>query len=60
MKKNKIFVACDTTNIKKIKNIISQTKNSISNLNPVAQGRCNYGKAILQRYKRYSPFLSSC
>ena len=28
MKKNKIFVACDTTNIKKIKNIISQTKNS--------------------------------
>ena len=28
MKKNKIFVACDTTNIKKIKNIIKQTKNS--------------------------------
>ena len=28
MKKNKIFVACDTTNIKKIKNIINQTKNS--------------------------------
>ena len=28
MKKNKIFVACDTTNIKKIENIISQTKNS--------------------------------
>ena len=28
MKKNKIFVACDTKNIKKIKNIISQTKNS--------------------------------
>ena len=39
---------------------ISQTKNSISNLNPVAQGRCNYGKAIIQRYGRYSPFLSSC
>ena len=28
MKKNKIFVACDTTNIKKINNIINQTKNS--------------------------------
>ena len=28
MKKNKIFVACDTTDIKKIKDIISQTKNS--------------------------------
>ena len=28
MKKNKIFVACDTTNKKKIKNIINQTKNS--------------------------------
>ena len=28
MKKNKIFVACDTTNIKKIKNIINHTKNS--------------------------------
>ena len=28
MKKNKIFVACDATNIKKIENIISQTKNS--------------------------------
>ena len=28
MKKNKIFVACDTTNINKIKNIINSTKNS--------------------------------
>ena len=28
MKKNKIFVACDTTNIRKIKNIIYHTKNS--------------------------------
>ena len=28
MKKNKIFVACDSTNIKKIENIISQTKNA--------------------------------
>ena len=28
MKKNKIFVACDTTNIKKIKNIINHTKHS--------------------------------
>ena len=28
MKKNKIFVACDTTNISKIKNIINNTKNS--------------------------------
>ena len=28
MKKNKIFVACDTTNIKKIKKIITHTKNS--------------------------------
>ncbi len=28
MTKNKIFVACDTTNIKKINNIINQTKNS--------------------------------
>ena len=28
MKKNKIFVACDTTDIKKINNIINQTKNS--------------------------------
>ena len=27
MKKNKIFVACDTTNIKKIKEIITHTKN---------------------------------
>ena len=27
MKKNKIFVACDTTNIKKIKKIITHTKN---------------------------------
>ncbi len=27
MKKNKIFVACDTTNIKKIKQIITHTKN---------------------------------
>ena len=28
MKKNKIFVACDTTNISKIKKIINQTQNS--------------------------------
>ena len=28
MKKNKIFVACDTTNINKVKNIINSTKNS--------------------------------
>ena len=28
MKKNRIFVACDTTNIKKIKNIINYTKTS--------------------------------
>ena len=28
MKKNKIFVACDTTNINKIKKIITETKNS--------------------------------
>ena len=28
MKKNKIFVACDTTDIKKINNIINQTRNS--------------------------------
>ena len=28
MKKNKIFVACDTTNILKIKEIIRKTKNS--------------------------------
>ena len=28
MKKNKIFVACDTTNVSKIKEIIKKTKNS--------------------------------
>ena len=28
MKKNKIFIACDTTEINKIKNIIKITKNS--------------------------------
>ena len=28
MKKNKIFVACDTTNIKKIKEIINKTQSS--------------------------------
>ena len=28
MKKNKVFVACDTTNIKKIKTIIKETKNN--------------------------------
>ena len=28
MKKNKIFVACDSTNISKIKNIIKKTNNS--------------------------------
>ena len=28
MKKNKIFVACDSTNISKIKKIISKTRNS--------------------------------
>ena len=28
MKKNKIFVACDSTNISKVKKIISQTQNS--------------------------------
>ena len=28
MNKNKIFVACDTTNIDKIKNIIKETSNS--------------------------------
>ena len=39
---------------------ISQTKNSISNLDPVAQGRCNYGRAIYHRYRQYTPFLSSC
>ena len=27
MKMNKIFVACDSTNIKKIKEIITKTKN---------------------------------
>ena len=28
MKKNKIFVACDTTNIQKVKKIIQNTRNS--------------------------------
>ncbi len=28
MKKNKIFVACDTTNINKIKKIINETQSS--------------------------------
>ena len=28
MKKNKIFVACDSTKISKVKQIIKQTKNS--------------------------------
>ena len=28
MRKNKIFVACDSTNISKVKKIISQTQNS--------------------------------
>ena len=28
MKKYKVFVACDTANIKKVKSIINQTKNS--------------------------------
>ena len=28
MSKNKVFVACDTTNIKKIKTIINKTNNS--------------------------------
>ena len=28
MRKNKIFVACDSTNISKIKNIIKKTRNS--------------------------------
>ena len=28
MKKNKIFIACDTKNIKKVKEIIKKTKNS--------------------------------
>ena len=28
MKKNKIFVACDSTNISKVKKIISKTQNS--------------------------------
>ena len=32
MKKNKIFVACDTVNISKIKEIIKKTKNSNPNL----------------------------
>ena len=27
MKKNKVFVACDTTDIKKIKRILKETKN---------------------------------
>ena len=26
MKKNKVFIACDTTNIKKVKNIIKKTQ----------------------------------
>ena len=29
MKKNKIFVACDSTNISKIRDIIKKTENSI-------------------------------
>ena len=28
MRKNKVFIACDTTNIKKIKTIIKETKNN--------------------------------
>ena len=32
MKKNKIFVACDSTNILKIKKIISKTRNSKINV----------------------------
>jgi orotidine-5'-phosphate decarboxylase len=28
MKKNKVFVACDTTNINKIKKIINETQSS--------------------------------
>ena len=28
MKKNKIFIACDSTNIKKVKKIIKETKNN--------------------------------
>ena len=28
MRKNKVFIACDTTNIKKVKKIIKETKNN--------------------------------
>ena len=28
MRKNKLFVACDSTNVSKVKNIISKTQNS--------------------------------
>ena len=27
MRKNKVFIACDTTNIRKIKNLIKETQN---------------------------------
>ena len=50
----------DKYKVKEISQAKNSASNSINRLNPVAQGRCNYGKAILQRYQRYSPFLSSC
>jgi hypothetical protein len=50
----------DKYEIEEISQARNTTSNSINRLNPVAQGRCTQGRAILSVYKRYTPFLSSC
>jgi len=54
MKTNKIFVACDTSNIKKIKKIISETKNNKIEITPKFGLQFFYskrGRKFLENYK---------
>ena len=55
MKNKIIFVACDASNIKKIKNIIHQTKNSELNIVPKFGLQFFYsknGRKFLEKFKR--------
>ena len=55
MKKNKIFVACDTNNIKKINKIISETKNKKIEIIPKFGLQFFYskkGRTFLQKFKK--------
>ena len=62
MKKNKVFVACDSTNILKIKKIIRDTQNTKLKVGykfGLEFLNSKYGRSFLSKIKNFSPGISA-